>query len=299
MEFSVVIPCCNNAQTLPRALNSIAQQNHKNIEVVLVDDGSTDNTAEVAKQYQNNSDLKIQLLQQENQGPGAARNLGIKQSQGKYLVFLDADDSFTENAFSTFKKGFSQSANTQMVIAGYRAIHAEKQKINMPKKLAKTPQKKLKCYLMGNFNINMGTVAIEKHSLGNIRFPTDVRNGEDTVFYSHCLSLLRCECAPEVVVNIYHQKNSLRNQHQQVLDTGMKIPELIFSRPGLPKAIYKLANPYTARKYMSLAKVANKIGKKEEAKKLLLNAIKVEPALLLRIGTYKLIFKISLRPKSF
>lgn len=85
---SIIVPVYNGALFLAEALDSILAQTYDSIEVIVVDDGSTDATAEVAKRYHD----KIHYLHQKNQGPGAARNLGIKQAAGEFLAFLDADD---------------------------------------------------------------------------------------------------------------------------------------------------------------------------------------------------------------
>ena len=84
---SVVIPCYNQAHFLTEAIESVLAQTSRQFEIIVVDDGSTDNTAEVAARYPG-----IGYLRQDNQGLAAARNTGLRHSQGDYLVFLDADD---------------------------------------------------------------------------------------------------------------------------------------------------------------------------------------------------------------
>lgn len=88
MLFSVVIPTYNRADLLREALDSVLAQEFKEFEVIVVDDGSTDDTESVVRSY----GKRIQFLQQQNSGPGAARNLGIKQARGKFVTFLDSDD---------------------------------------------------------------------------------------------------------------------------------------------------------------------------------------------------------------
>lgn len=85
---SIVIPAYNYAEFLPYAIESALNQTYPDVEVIVVDDGSTDGTDRVAESYR----TRIQYVQQENQGLSAARNSGIRQAKGKYLVFLDSDD---------------------------------------------------------------------------------------------------------------------------------------------------------------------------------------------------------------
>jgi glycosyltransferase involved in cell wall biosynthesis len=88
---SVIVPSYNSARTLERTLESVFTQSYRNIEVVLVDDGSTDGSVILAREIADR-DNRLKLVAQENKGPGPARNHGLKQSKGKYIAFLDADD---------------------------------------------------------------------------------------------------------------------------------------------------------------------------------------------------------------
>jgi glycosyltransferase involved in cell wall biosynthesis len=92
VTVSVVIPTYNRADVLPRAIDSVLDQSLQDFEVLVIDDGSTDNTESVIKSY---SDERIQYIpQDENRGANAARNRGIEESTGEYISFLDSDDVF-------------------------------------------------------------------------------------------------------------------------------------------------------------------------------------------------------------
>src|SRR5918994_645327 len=90
---SVVIPCYNQARFLGEAIESVLAQSYPHFEVIVVDDGSTDNTSEVAASY-----AGVRCIRQDNQGLAGARNTGIRESKGSYLVFLDADDCLLPDA---------------------------------------------------------------------------------------------------------------------------------------------------------------------------------------------------------
>ena len=87
-EISVIIPTYNAAEYLPEAIDSVLAQTFQDFELIVVDDGSTDGTEEVVRSYGD----RVRYLRQENRGPGAAKNLGIKNSRGPLVVTLDADD---------------------------------------------------------------------------------------------------------------------------------------------------------------------------------------------------------------
>lgn len=88
---SVIIPCYKQAVFLPDAINSLLKQTYNNWEAIIVNDGSPDNTDEMAKSFLE-KDKRLHYICQENQGVSAARNNGIKLSNGKYILPLDADD---------------------------------------------------------------------------------------------------------------------------------------------------------------------------------------------------------------
>jgi glycosyltransferase involved in cell wall biosynthesis len=92
---SIVIACYNQAHFLDQAIESALAQKYIKREIVVVDDGSTDNTREIACR-----NLAVHYIQQENAGPSAARNMGVKSSRGEYLVFLDADDRLLPDALT-------------------------------------------------------------------------------------------------------------------------------------------------------------------------------------------------------
>ena len=88
---SVVIPAYNAENSIKECLNAVTSQTYKNIEVIVIDDGSVDDTLKIANFF-SDSDGRIKVLHQSNMGPSAARNHGIKEANGNYIVFWDADD---------------------------------------------------------------------------------------------------------------------------------------------------------------------------------------------------------------
>lgn len=90
-RVSVIIPLYNKAPYVRRALDSIAAQTFGDFELIIVDDGSTDESVTVVESYK---DARLRLLRQQNAGPGAARNRGIAESAGEFIAFLDADDEW-------------------------------------------------------------------------------------------------------------------------------------------------------------------------------------------------------------
>ena len=98
VKVSIIIPVFNTGNFLNNCLNSILKQSFEDFEVICVDDGSTDNSLNILKSYEN-KDYRIKIFTQNNKGAGAARNLGLKHVNGEYILFADSDDWFEDNAF--------------------------------------------------------------------------------------------------------------------------------------------------------------------------------------------------------
>jgi glycosyltransferase involved in cell wall biosynthesis len=94
---SVIIPCYNGGPFLREAIDSVQSQSLKNIQVIIVNDGSTDNSLEIMQEYSNS----IEIVNQENKGLPAARNAGLKRVKGEFVAFLDADDYWHKDFLST------------------------------------------------------------------------------------------------------------------------------------------------------------------------------------------------------
>ncbi|EYE89476.1 glycosyl transferase [Fervidicella metallireducens AeB] len=94
-KVSVIIPYYNREKTLIRALQSVVNQSFKDFEIILVDDGSTDNSHKLADEFmENHKNICFKHIYQKNSGPSRARNEGIRASEGQYIAFLDSDDSW-------------------------------------------------------------------------------------------------------------------------------------------------------------------------------------------------------------
>ena len=104
---SIIIPVYNGEKYIDRCLGSIFNQSYKEIETILINDGSTDNSGSICEKYALNHD-KINVIHTNNQGPAASRNKGIKKSRGEFIFFLDADDSIEDNAIELLIKNYHQ-----------------------------------------------------------------------------------------------------------------------------------------------------------------------------------------------
>jgi len=117
---SIIMPAFNATLTLPHSLASVRQQNYPYWELLVIDDGSSDNTAAyTAEQARNDPRIKL-IRQTSNQGVAAARNAGIAAAQGQYIAFLDADDLWLPNKLSRQITAMQENSATVSMTAYYR-----------------------------------------------------------------------------------------------------------------------------------------------------------------------------------
>ncbi len=116
-RVTVILPLFNKAKYIARAIDSILNQSFSDFELIIVDDGSTDGSSEIAARYQ---DAKVKIISQPNAGPGAARNSGLRQAQGELIAFLDGDDEWHPNYLEESVALLDMSSpETASVTSGY------------------------------------------------------------------------------------------------------------------------------------------------------------------------------------
>lgn len=120
---SIVIPVYNAGNKIIKTLEILISQDYRNIEIIIVDDGSNDNTGDRCRQFER-QDNRVKYFYTENRGSGPARNFGIQKSSGKYIFFPDADDELDPNAISIMVEGM-KAKDVDLVVFGYRKANAK------------------------------------------------------------------------------------------------------------------------------------------------------------------------------
>ena len=122
---SVITPIYNSEKYISKTINSVINQSYKNLEIILVDDGSTDKTYEILKKY-SKMDKRIKLFHQKNKGAPLARNKGLEKSTGRYIVFVDSDDILEKDAIEKYM----ENVPFDILIGNYRTIDENGKFIN-------------------------------------------------------------------------------------------------------------------------------------------------------------------------
>lgn len=120
---SVIVPVFNSEKTIRRCIDSLLKQTYENIEIILVDDGSNDNSLQHCLDYKETSLRNIKVFSKPNGGVSSARNKGINEAEGKYIQFVDADDFVSKNYTELLVKSMH---NNQWVLCGYEEITEKK-----------------------------------------------------------------------------------------------------------------------------------------------------------------------------
>ncbi|MBQ9659151.1 MAG: glycosyltransferase family 2 protein [Clostridia bacterium] len=144
--FSIIIPMKNADRYIKNALDSIAQQQFDNIEVLVIDDNSdnTDISKYIVDSWKNkhpNISLKSLKTTKEQGGPGGARNIGLDNARGEYILFLDADDKLNDNALQNIKNAIDENPDTDVFVLGYQLTRRDQYETD--KKTFKAPAGKL------------------------------------------------------------------------------------------------------------------------------------------------------------
>lgn len=127
IKFSIIIPAYNAEKYIMNALESIKNQIYKNLELIIVDDGSTDNTSSIINKFiDENKTMDIKTVRIENSGPAHARNIGLELASGDYFCFLDSDDFLDEN---TFEEIFEVNEEFDICFYGYNEIEENTSKL--------------------------------------------------------------------------------------------------------------------------------------------------------------------------
>lgn len=187
---SIIIPVFNMEKVLKRCLDSILNQSYSALQIILIDDGSQDNSAEIAKKYAER-DSRINYFYQKNQGVSSARNLGIKEAVGTYLMFVDADDSVDRDFVADYVNE-AEKMYADFVLGGICFIENGKEYQKLPKVGNYSKKEYLSLICQRSFEPfgYIGNKLIRMNLIRNnsISFREDLHSQEDLDFMLSCIA---------------------------------------------------------------------------------------------------------------
>ena len=176
--FSVVIPVHNRAHMLGKALGSVFAQSCQDLEIVIVDDGSTDNPKNIVEVV---ADPRIRLLRQDNRGASAARNAGIDAARGGYIAFLDSDDVFLPHHLETMKH-LLEGANNTVAYARILVDRGEGRIFMKPPRAIRAGEHMATHLLCDRGFIPTITIVVDTEMARRVRYDESLPFGEDKDF---------------------------------------------------------------------------------------------------------------------
>ena len=224
---SIIIPVYNVASYISECLKSIESQTYSNLEILVIDDGSSDKTADIVR-YFASKDKRIRLISQSNQGVSSARNHGLDLMSGKYVAFVDGDDWIEEGYIEKMYKKMSET-DSDIVKSGCRFINTDTGKTRLYRSLDKLliGVKAIEYYLCGRMISSSMCGGLYRSDLfhNNVRFDSHVKIGEDGQMTLLLLSKAKkVALIPDILYNIRvregsaSRSNILISDECQVLD---------------------------------------------------------------------------------
>jgi glycosyltransferase involved in cell wall biosynthesis len=208
--ISVIIPTYNRAHLIKRSIESVLNQSYKNLELIIVDDGSTDNTKDVIDSIK---DERIIYVKQKNQGAAAARNKGIDTAKGEYISFHDSDDichlDKLEKEIHTLKR------NNADVVFGKMFSFGNLIKRIRPENFEEGFLKKDDLPL----GVNTGTLFAKKEVFINNKFDITLPSLEDFEIALRIKEKYSIYCINEPLIDYYIQQDSISNKHEKIVQT--------------------------------------------------------------------------------
>ncbi len=284
--ISVIMPTWNAAAFLQEAIESVLNQTYQNLELILINDASTDNTIDVIQPYLKDSRLKF--IDHEKLGsPAKVRNAGIKLAQGEFIAFLDADDRYYTNALESLLNQ-TKIGSYDVVQGTYKGMDEHSQPLNLgeqllkdadghlilPKELNWTPEK----LVTGRLNCLLPTLLIKKSLFDAVGyFDETLPATEDYDFFIRLLTQYgnRYQRVPVMVYDYRFYANSITRDDARVYDvlgSQLTIQQKLFASPFGQQYLH-LKSKATLGKYKFMARERINIGRQKLAREIIFKAL--------------------------
>lgn len=230
--ISVVIPTYNYAIYLPRAIESVLVQTYEHFELIIVDDGSTDNTAAVMEAYKSRYPDRIHYIYQKNGGPNAARNKGIDSAQGEFVALLDADDEWFPDKLAKQISFALENTNVGMIGCGFRWVKDDGTIICDGRGESPPPRCDLIRYLkIRNFNFGGSSgVLIKKECFRVVgKFDESLKGSEDRDMWLRIANQFEIMNLPDILVVIHYHDTNCHTDHSRMLNSRFKFIDKHFN----------------------------------------------------------------------
>lgn len=236
MKVSIIIPVYNGEKFLTRCLDSVVKQVYKNLEIIIVDDASTDSTKEIIKKYAENDGRIIPFYQSVNKGVSAARNVGLRAATSDYIMFMDSDDEIVPSAIRRMVD-LANRYNSDFVDSYHLLKYTKKSGKVISFTENKVPKRTL---VLGsikdnekilNMSVYITGKLIKKSLLEDLEFDESFRCYEDMILEHQIKTRMKNYVFMNTCIYIYYQRsdslvNTLGKNHLCYIDASKKVRDI-------------------------------------------------------------------------
>lgn len=244
--ISVIVPVYNKAPYIEKCLEDICNQTYRDLEIICIDDGSTDGSGEIIKAFMK-KDLRFRYVEQENQGVSVARNRGLELAKGEYISFIDCDDGIERDMYD-FLLRLLEKHDADIAHCGYKKIHLDGTCTEVGSsavQLIQNREEALECLIGGKyFTGSLCTKLYKANLFTNVKFDEQLRINEDLYVNYQVFKK-----ANKIVFNgaakyLYFERSessSTRIQNEKKLFDSLKVAEYIFNECKNDTCLNKIA----------------------------------------------------------
>ncbi|MGI8640395.1 MAG: glycosyltransferase family 2 protein [Pyrinomonadaceae bacterium] len=277
---SVIIPNYNKGHYLAEAINSALAQTYRDTEIIVIDDGSTDNSDEVLRSY----GKQIKWFKQKNSGVSHARNRGIKESQGEYLAFLDSDDLWQPTKLEKQVALLDANSDIGLCYVGVERIDEDSKSLNYIEANAYPDYCEAlllySCIVSGSCSSAMIRRRIINETNG---FDTNFTNYEDWEFWLRLSLMTKFAPIPEFLVKYRVIKGSASFNNTKIIEQNViDILTKFFSLPNLPEKYKAIKNKSYSNNWIILSGDYLYAGKYADSLRCLWNGFRLHPQNVVR-----------------
>jgi len=293
---SIIIPTYNRAATLPRAIDSVIAQTVDTWEIIVIDDGSTDNTSDITKKYQRKLGDRIQYISQSNQGASAARNAGIDAASRTFVAFLDSDDEYVPTKLERQLALFEAVPDIGLVYSDYAFVDLDRKRhasaFDEKLLLARAvPSQEISpglrvCdarlfeTLLRGYFIATITGIMKRDVLGSrIRFDERINYAEEWLFYLQVAKVTRAGFVDESLCVHHFTNGSLARTNRARNSIGLcEVLEAILETfPKLARSERKIVLGLLSRAHRQVAYNSDEAGELGESARRFLRSFRCQP----------------------
>lgn len=279
-SVSVIIPTYNYGRFIANAIESCIDQTHPKVEIIVIDDGSTDDTRSIVDRFGDRVVYHYQI----NQGVSSARNAGLDRAAGDFVCFLDADDYFVPDAIEAMVDALSSRKNVGMVIGrSYsKAESSSEMRLHNGWNRNRAVKRPYRDVLLGRLSVT--SPLLRGELARRFRFPTGITNGEDIAYYAKILYLSDAYLLARPVLVIVRHPDCLHKNIGRIEIQGDDLIKAVFDDPFYNQDIEQLRSEVSALFYLSLFRSFYIAGRGKESRKYYLQALKARPLIVGRIS---------------